>query len=114
MGVDVLLGFYEPKAYTAGAALAAGEVVKISANNTVAKVTAITDAVAGVCLIDAASGDLVTVVHGCWVKSVSGTQALGKLEPTASGKLGAYTSGTYAGFARQTGAAAADWEVFVF
>lgn len=114
MGVDVLLGFYGPQTYTAGEDLVAGEVVKVTANSTVGKVTAITDHVAGVCLIDASSGELVTVVHGVWLKSVSGTQALGKLEPVSGGKLGEYTSGTYCAFSRATGAAAENWEVFVF
>lgn len=119
MGVDVLLGFYEPKTYTADEAINAGEVVKVTAVDKVKKVTASTDHVAGVALIDAASGELVTVVHGVWLKNVSGTQALGKLMPVTGGKLGAFSvtttgSDTYAGFARKTGSTAADWEVFVF
>lgn len=92
MGVDVLLGFYEPKAYTAAAALAAGTVVKVTANDTVGATTSSSDVPAGIVLIDAASGANVVVVHGCWLKSSGGGLTAGPVTAATGGALAAYSS----------------------
>jgi predicted RecA/RadA family phage recombinase len=82
---------------TAGAAITAGNLVYISAANTVLKTSAATVAWVGVAANDAAaSGDLVTVwTEGVHVLTASGTIAAGAtVEPAASGQVASHTAGT--------------------
>lgn len=95
---EVIVGFYEPKEFTAGETLVAGDIVHVTADNTVSKTSAITDVPAGVVLVGAASGAKVTVVHGCWLKTTGLTA--GPLEPSTSGGLQAETTGRPCGYAK--------------
>jgi predicted RecA/RadA family phage recombinase len=81
---------------TAGAAITAGNLVYISAANTVLKTSAATVAWVGVAANDAASGDLVTVwTEGVHILTASGTIAAGAtVEPAASGQVASHTAGT--------------------
>lgn len=99
---EVLLGFYEPKKYTANEALVAGNVVEIKGNDLVGKTNNTADVVAGFVLVDAASGAPVTVVHGAWVHDAAAPFTAGPLQPSTSGTLEAYTTGRVCGFARNT------------
>lgn len=103
---EIVAGWYEPKKYTAGEDLSAGDVVEVSANDTVTTTDNTADVVAGVVLVDASSGAAVTVVHGCWVVTTGLTA--GPLQPSATGGLEAYTTGRVCGFARNT------TEAFIF
>jgi predicted RecA/RadA family phage recombinase len=66
--------------YTAGAAIVGGELVKFSANRTVIKTTAATDAAAGVALHDAATGEAVSVAaQGVWPLKAGATIGFGDI-----------------------------------
>lgn len=97
------MGIYAPNnfpgdrlPYTAGANIAAGQLVFISANETVSPTTAATASVEGVAAYDCLSGGQVTVIEvGKHTLAASGTITAGSpVKSAAAGAVAAWVSGT--------------------
>lgn len=102
---EVLVGFYEPKVFTAGEAIPAGAACKLDSGGRALKTTAGADGCVGIALTPAAaSGDNVTLFRGAVFIPYVAAPASGPLMPGPTGSLVAWAStGTYVGFAEGTG-----------
>jgi hypothetical protein len=83
-------------AVSAGGTITGGQLVAMSAANTVTATSAAGSSVLGVAAFDAVSGDLVTVVrNGVHQTTASGSITAGNtVEAAASGQVAAHTNGT--------------------